>query len=98
MGRAASEGVGSNWGPSGIAQTRGGFDDHDLVAGPVDVESKLIRPHAETAIAGFHLRFPEHRQTTAKPRTPSQHDGLGVVGSGERQDVTSRTGLRILPP
>ena len=57
-GGAAGEGVGAHRRPLGIGQVRAGFHHNDHAAGPGDVESKLIRPHAETAIADLHLRGP----------------------------------------
>src|SRR5437763_17114055 len=56
IGRAAGERVGGHRRPDGMAQVRAGFHHHDPAAGPGDVESKLIRLHAEARIAGLHLR------------------------------------------
>src|SRR5205085_2538183 len=62
------------------------FHHHDPAAGPGDVESKLIRLHAEARIAGLHLRQPQRGRTTAKGRAPAR---------GSRQVIDSRIGVTV---
>ncbi len=49
-----------------------GFHDNGSRAGPNDVEAKLIRADAETAIARFNPGLPQRGRTKAKGRSPTR--------------------------
>ena len=66
--------------PPNPTQIRGGFHHDDHAVGPVDVEAKLIRPHAETAIASLHLRLPKDGRSTAEVRFPARGPRLVIDG------------------
>ena len=57
VGRAIGERVRSHRSPEGLGQVRADFHYDNPAAGPTDVESKLIRPHSEAAIAGLARGF-----------------------------------------
>ena len=70
--RVGGERVGLQRSPDGIGQIRASIHGHVHTACPTDVESKLIRPHAEAGIVGNDLRFPQCCWTTAKCRRPTR--------------------------
>src|SRR6185503_2017152 len=90
VGPAAGEGVRAHGSPDGVAQVRGGLHHDNFVAGPTDVESKLIRPYAEVGIAGARLRQPLGSRTTGERSAPARGarqiiDGCLVCTSEHRR-------------
>jgi hypothetical protein len=51
--RTVADGVGCQWRPDRACQIGASFHHYHLAAGPVDVEPKLIAPHAKAAITGL---------------------------------------------
>ena len=103
IGRATAECVGSHRRPDGIGQIHTGFHHDDQVASTGDVGPKLIHPHAETAIAGLHLRIPQCRWTTSKSRSPACGvrqviDGRIVVTIENERTSTWGVSLKIDSP
>ena len=72
MRRATSKSVCAYWQPSRLNQVRARFDDHDLTAGPCDVESKLVCLHTEVVIGSLNARPPDRSRAAAVGFCPAR--------------------------
>jgi len=73
--RVARERVGLERSPDGIGHVCTGVHRDVHAAGPLDVETELVCPHAEAVIAGQHVRFPQRGWTTTEACTPAGATG-----------------------